>query len=147
MDRVLQDFGDVDGFTLDVGANHRKAADSIREGHGSAGLSVIVGGGHDDGYSHLLGISEALQVESPRLRLGCMNIDAHLDVRKPFPLITSGSPFYLALESGILHPKRFVEFGIQSHCNSPDLWKYVESKKVSVIPFNQIRGGKAIGSF
>lgn len=147
LENVLVDLGDVSGLTSDVKANHRRTADLVHQGHQLAPLTIVVGGGHDHGFSHLLGISDFLQSKSPKFRLGCINIDAHLDVRKPSPWITSGSPFYLALELGVLHPKRFLEFGIQSHCNSAPLWKYVEDKKVKVIPFSQLRGGNVVGVF
>jgi formiminoglutamase len=144
----LEDRGDVADISFDVAENHRRAADWIREAHSTSEVSLVIGGGHDHGYSHLLGVSEALQIKFKKpVRLGCMNIDAHLDVRKPSPWITSGSPFYLAVESGILDPRRFVEFGIQSHCNGPDLWNYVKNKKIKVIPWNVLRGGKAVSTF
>ena len=82
-----------------------------------------------------------------RLRLGCINIDAHLDVRQPDPLVTSGSPFYLAVESGVLDSSRLIEFGIQSHCNAPALWDYADRKKIQIVPFSKLRGGKAARSF
>lgn len=88
-----------------------------------------------------------MELTHEKLRLGCVNIDAHLDVRKPSPQIGSGSPFYLALESGLLEPKDFVEFGIQSHCNSPELWDFVEQRKVKVVPFENLRHGQAIVHF
>ncbi len=141
------DLGDVKNLTVDVKNNHRLAATFIRDGHLGTNLSVIIGGGHDHGYSHLLGIYEALQQRFLHPRLGCINIDAHLDVRKPDPLITSGSPFYLAIESGILNPRRFIEFGIQSHCNGPELLEYAESKKIKTISFSQLREGRAVPQF
>jgi formiminoglutamase len=36
-----------------------------------------------------------------------------------------------------------IEFGIQSHCNSPRLWKYCEKKKIQVVPFPLLRNGRA----
>lgn len=144
---ALEDRGDVPGLGTNVATNHRLAADRIRDAHQAGGLSVILGGGHDHGFSHLLGVSEALRVKHPKVRLGCLNIDAHLDVRRPSPLITSGSPFFLAIESGVLNPKRFIEFGIQSHCNSMELWDYVKEKKVEVVPFQKMRRGQAIPLF
>jgi formiminoglutamase len=145
----LHDVGDLRDISSDVLVNHRRAADLIRDAHRATGLSIVVGGGHDHGYSQLLGVSEALKSGKGKkaLRLGCINIDPHLDVRKPAPLVTSGSPFYLALESGILHPSRFIEFGIQSHCNAPALWKYIAQKKVEIVPFEKLRGGKAAKAF
>jgi formimidoylglutamase len=142
----INDLGDVQKLSADVAQNHELAAQLIQEGHSQAGVSVIVGGGHDHGFSHLKGILDSF-TSRPRVKLGCINIDAHLDVRKPAPEITSGSPFYLAMESGVLDPKRFIEFGIQSHCNSSDLWSYVRKKKVSVVPMSILRNGKAVSKF
>jgi formiminoglutamase len=129
---TLLDQGDVagmGGWGGQVAENHRKASDRVREAHPRGSVSVVVGGGHDHGFSHLRGIAEAF----PGKTVGCINIDAHLDVRSSDPVITSGSPFYLALESGVLKPQNFVEFGIQSHCNAPELWDYVDSKKIQVV--------------
>jgi len=144
---AMEDLGDVQEITSNIEENHRNAAQLIQSGHSKTGLSIIVGGGHDHGFSHLLGIHRAIRQKSDRLKLGCINIDAHLDVRKPHPTITSGSPFYLALESGVLHPSRFIEFGIQSHCNSNELWKYLESKKVEIVRMEKLRHNRAVNTF
>ena len=143
----VRDAGDVPGMGADVATNHRLASDLVREEQRAAARTVIVGGGHDHGYSHLVGVMEALTRGKKRPKLGCINIDAHLDVRAPAPAITSGSPFYLALESGLLDPSRLIEFGIQSHCNARGLWDYVGRKKVEVVGFDRLRDGKAIAAF
>jgi formiminoglutamase len=155
MHDLLRDMGDVQGLGGDVVVNHRLAAEAVGTAHHPSGISVVVGGGHDHGFSHLLGISQALAkgvsskrgAQSKKLRLGCINIDAHLDVRKPAPSITSGSPFYLAIESGVLDPSRLVEFGVQSHCNRAELWDYAQKKKIGIVPFEKVRGGKAMAVF
>lgn len=144
---AMHDIGNIQGLTSDLKKNHELAAEWIQAHHLKHGLSIVVGGSHDHGYSHLLGVLRALQKTRPKVRLGCINLDAHLDVRKPAPLISSGSPFYLALEAGVILPKRFIEFGIQSHCNAPELWKYVESKKVEVVPFDELRNRNPVGVF
>ncbi len=140
----LADDRDVSGLSTDVEKNHRQAADVISAAHGKYRRTVVVGGGHDHGFSHLLGIQESMKKKT---RLGCINIDAHLDCRKPSPQITSGSPFYLALEKKVIDPARLIEFGIQSHCNGPELWEYVEKKKIPVVPFSRLRSGKAVAAF
>lgn len=139
--QFCKDLGDLQGLTEDVAHNHRIAAEWIEASHKKYPLSIVVGGGHDHGHSHLWGMRKKSK------RLGCINIDAHLDVRKPDPLITSGSPFFLALESGVLDAKNFIEFGIQSHCNAPELWDYVKSKKIEVIPMTKLRRGRAVPGF
>jgi len=140
----IEDLGDapVGGDSLEK--VHRQTADLIQRAHSKFDLSVVIGGGHDHGFSHLLGLRGAL---GKKARLGCLNIDAHFDLRKPAPLIGSGSPFYLAIESGVLDPKRLVEFGIQSHCNAPALWEYAASKKISTRHFASLRKGRAIPEF
>lgn len=143
----LLDLGDLVGLGSDVATNHTLASAKISKAHQGTGLSVVVGGGHDHGYSHLHGIRAALQGKKSKIKLGCINIDAHLDVRKAEPVITSGSPFYLAIENKVIEPSLMVEFGIQSHCNGPELWDYVSKKKVSVVPFEKLRHGKAAQVF
>jgi arginase family enzyme len=146
MDGVQEAKGiDLDALpiTADVNRSHRTAADHVRDSHRQTGLSIVVGGGHDHGYSHLMGISEA----DPGKSIGCINIDAHLDVRKPSPLVSSGSPFYLAIENGVLTPERFIEFGIQPHCNAKELWDYIAAKKIELVPFKDLRQGRAVATF
>ncbi len=142
---------DVSPIQADVALNHTAAARLVAEAHSLAhlqgGRSVIVGGGHDHGYSHLRGVAQALTEDGRVPRIGCINIDAHLDVRPPVPVITSGSPFYLALESQTLRPDDFVEFGIQRHCNGQELWDYVNAKGVKVVPFRELRNGQAVHAF
>ena len=141
---LVQDLGDVavEGDSLEK--THRQTADFIARAHEQFDLSVMVGGGHDHGFSQLLGLSGGARKKA---RLGCINIDAHFDLRKPAPQIGSGSPFYLAIEAGVLDPKRFVEFGIQTHCNAPALWEYAAKKKISTSLFSSLRAGRAIREF
>lgn len=134
----------ADGFGGEVRKNHRLAADLVKKAASEKNLTVVVGGGHDHGYSHLLGIREAL---GPKKKIACINIDAHLDVRKPDPEISSGSPFYLAITEKVLQPKHLVEFGIQSHCNSPALWNFIAQHKVITYSFDSLRNGQAVAKF
>lgn len=145
--RWMKDFGDVSDVSSDVEKNHRQAIDSVEQAHTLAGLSVIVGGGHDHGYSQLEGVLRSLRKNKKKIRLGCINLDAHLDVRKPEPTINSGSPFYLALENKTVAPQDLIEFGIQSHCNGAELQSYIHSKKARVVPFTELRNGKAASAF
>ncbi len=153
----FEDVGDVPHLGSQVSENHQLAAQWIAKKLQALAsvkklpTSVILGGGHDHGYSQIWGISEALQSLRTKagkkpLKLGCLNVDAHLDLRKPNPQPTSGSPFYLAIEAGVLDPALFVEFGIQSHCNGAEVWAYAEKKKIRILPFSQLRG-KAVKAF
>lgn len=140
----MTDRGDAGPLGPRVEDGHRQAADAIAAAQASVkGPSVVVGGSHDYGFPHLQGVARATRAKI----LGCLNIDAHLDVRKPSPQITSGSPFYLALEAGVIAPEHFIEFGIQAHCNSKELWAYIESKGSKVVPLEALRRGKAVPAF
>ncbi len=140
----FRDSGDVTGLGADVARNHRQAADAIVGLVRKDERAIVVGGSHDHGFSHLSGVVRSMGLKRP----GLINLDAHLDVRKPAPRITSGSPFYLALESGILDPKRFVEFGIQSQCNAPELWDYASKKRLMIIGYDELRApGAAVKRF
>ena len=140
----VRDCGDVEGLGADVSVNHRQAADAIVGWVRKDERPIIVGGSHDHGFSHLSGVARSLGLK----RVGLINLDAHLDVRKPNPRITSGSPFYLALESGVLEPKRFVEFGIQSQCNARELWDYAARKKFKIVGYDELRApGAAVKKF
>ncbi len=124
--------------------NHERASELVREAALGADRTVVVGGGHDHGFSQLNGIRRHL---GPDARIGCINIDAHLDLRKPAPKISSGSPFYLAIESGILRGPDLIEFGIQSHCNAQELWAYALEKEVEIVNFDACRHSQAIFNF
>jgi formiminoglutamase len=134
---------------LDINANHARAAAVVSMLQNTHARTVVLGGGHDIGFPHLQGVRDALSERMGReARIGCINLDAHLDVRKPAPLRTSGSPFYLAIEEKVLEPTDLIEFGIQSHCNGPALWKYVQELGVKVIPFSDLRTpGSAFRAF
>lgn len=139
----IEDLGDVPNLANSVSRNIEAAADFIATHHSDR--TIVVGGGHDHGYSHLLGVQRAMGKSG--VRLGCINIDAHLDLRSFEPVITSGSPFRLCIEKGVLHPERLIEFGIQPQANSPELHAYATKKKITVIEMARLRWGRALPEF
>lgn len=143
----VRDLGDVAGMGDDVRANLDRTRAGCARAHAVAARSLVVGGGNDHAFAQLAGVRDALSARSGRVRLGCINVDAHFDVRKPSPQITSGSPFYLALEERVVEPAHFVEFGIQAHCNAPELWTYIRSRKVRVVEWEDLRGGSCVARF
>jgi formiminoglutamase len=141
-DKIV-DLGNVTGLGSDVGNNH---AEAIRQmlPLATAARSIVVGGGHDHGFTHLKALYDG---SGKNHRLGCINIDAHYDLRKPSPTISSGSPFYLALQAGILEPKNLIEFGIQPQSNSADLADFAKSKKIETYEFSALRNGRSVAAF
>jgi formimidoylglutamase len=137
---ILKEDEDVAGLGSDIVLNHGLVAERLAFLQRTRARTVVVGGGHDIGFPHLQGVRDAVSIRLGRpARIGCINLDAHLDVRPAEPVRTSGSPFFLALEGGVLLAEDLVEFGIQSHCNAPALWTYVDRKGVRVIPWGELR--------
>ena len=119
-------------------------ADRARELDFKKDALVVVGGGHDYAYPWIQGMVQAL---GPRKKVGCINIDAHFDLRTYDPVMTSGSPFRRLIEEKILKPDSLVEFGIQNQCNSEELWIYAKKNKIKTVPFEQTRKGRAVAEF
>jgi len=77
------------------------------------GLTTLcIGGGHDLALPSASALHRVLGV-----RLGGINLDAHLDVRQK---VGSGMPFRRLIESQALDPRRFVELGLGRFVNDPD---------------------------
>ena len=133
----------------DIERNHLKAAQMTADciptgGKGNQQLNrqlIAVGGGHDYAYSWVKGMVEKLG------SVAVINLDAHFDLRPFRPEMTSGSPFRRLIEENVLRPSQLFEFGIQSHCNAPELWDYVREKKIKTVPFEKLRNGTAVREF
>ncbi len=139
----MKDCGDIN-IQLTIEGTHHRAAECIADARLKSFFSIIVGGGHDLVFPHLCAYKNGR--DSGR-KLGCINIDVHLDLRSDEPVITSGSPFYMALKRGILEGENFVEFGIQEYANAEELFAFAEEKKVNIVKFDDLRNGKAVSSF
>src|SRR5690606_607820 len=105
----LTDAGDVTPKNT-IAETHEAAAAFIAEKQDKHLFTIIIGGGHDLAFPHLRGIRRTLQ---PEHKLACINIDPHFDMRLDSPEITSGSPFYMALEQNLLPGESMVAFGVQ----------------------------------
>lgn len=142
-DGVLAGLHDAGNVPLvdDIHQNHREASNLIAK---QEGLTVVVGGGHDHVYSHLRAIREQLPQKA---RLGCINVDPHFDMRAAQPQFTSGSPFRVALEEGLLQGEHLVEFGIQPFANAPELWDFAEEHQVQVVEFEMLRNNETLPQF
>ncbi len=127
--------------------NYESARTSISRS-ATHSLVVAIGGGHDYAYPWFSGLLDSMKSLKGRLpKVGCINIDAHFDLRSHQPIMTSGSPFRRLIEEGILSARHLVEFGIQDHCNATELWTYAKQKQISTIPMTRLRNGKAVAEF
>src|SRR6202163_3223714 len=86
-----------------------------RELHAAGVLPISAGGDHSITYP----IFRALAADAP---IGMVHIDAHCDTWGEFygSKFTHGAPFRLAVEAGVLDPKRTIQIGIRGGQNIMD---------------------------
>jgi formiminoglutamase len=124
-DDRLYDAGDVgcedDALEAAQSAYASRIARVLRAGHFAIGL----GGGHEIAWATYQGLAEALE-RDPRLeRLGIVNFDAHLDLRRPEAegRGTSGTPFLQIAEARTAAGLgfRYLCLGASEAANTPAL--------------------------
>ncbi len=91
-------------------------------------MPLSAGGDHSITYP----ILRALGRDEP---VGMIHIDAHTDTWGPFQgcKFHHGAPFRLAVEAGVLDPKRTVQIGIRGGQNITDGWDFSEQSGMRVI--------------
>ncbi len=139
---LLEDHGDAP-LADQIGESHRNFASALTALHRFHDTSIVVGGGHDYAYAHLKGIRERF----PPASLACLNIDPHFDLRKPNPLILSGSPFYMAIKEGVIKAQNLLEFGIGEHCNGSELWEFALKEEVGIVTMNSLEAVDKVKAF
>jgi len=105
----------------------------LRDGHFPIGL----GGGHEIAWAAYQGIAHAFDGD-PRLeRLGILNFDAHLDLRRPeMPgRGTSGTPFFQIAEARAARglPFRYFCLGASEATNTPALFDRARDLGVTIV--------------
>lgn len=133
----LYDAGDVacDGDALEAAQQEygRLIGGLLRGGHRPIGL----GGGHEIAWATYQGMALALDGD-PRLdRLGIVNFDAHLDLRRPARPGhgTSGTPFLQIAEARAAagQPFRYLCIGAAEAANTPALMQRAATLGVEVV--------------
>ncbi len=126
--------------------NYRKSREMVQAQWNQAFI-VAIGGGHDYAYPWISGLVEGSKGNGRTKKWGCINIDAHFDLRNHLPVMTSGSPFRRLIDEKWLDGRNLVEFGIQEHCNSGELWEYAKQQKIKTVSMSELRNGKAVPRF
>ncbi|MBX3022272.1 MAG: formimidoylglutamase [Bdellovibrionales bacterium] len=124
------DLGDLHSKTA-LAERHEEAARAAQDVLKQKQQLLSFGGGNDWAYSDGLAFLKTHANDKPLI----INVDAHFDVRDLERGPNSGTPFYRLLESGI--PFDFVEFGIQTHCNSKHHWDYVHGKGARILTMEE----------
>lgn len=119
----MHDVGDVD-VSGDLEADQQLLGSLVGSVLGSNQIPVIIGGGHETSFGHVLGYDQLRQ------KVSIINWDAHPDVR---PLKDgrshSGSPFRQALELGRGTVLDYTVAGLQPQHVAREHLQYMNSRK------------------
>ena len=125
----VADLGDVRfGSMYDPEIVAAEIESFFREVISAGAVPLSAGGDHSITYP----ILKALGQSEP---VGLIHIDAHTDTWGPFQgcKFHHGAPFRLAVEDGVLDPKRTVQIGIRGGQNFADGWNFSEQSGMRVI--------------
>lgn len=90
---------------------------------------LSLGGGNDWAFADAAAFVD--RYGKSKKKVVVINVDAHLDVRRPNPDINSGSPFYQLMEK---YPNvQLVQLGYQDHLCSETHVQYCQKKKAIMI--------------
>jgi formiminoglutamase len=136
-DARLYDAGDVtcsdDALEEAQSAYADRLAGLLREGHFVIGM----GGGHELAWAAHLGLERAFSSDPRFERLGIVNFDAHLDLRRPDPSGrgTSGTPFLQIAEARADRGRefRYLCIGASEAANTPALFDRARTLGVTII--------------
>jgi guanidinopropionase len=112
----IADLGDVHlSHRYDLEKQNEDIEAFFREVHAAGVLPISAGGDHSITYP----IFRAIAADEP---IGMVHIDAHTDTWGEFygSKFTHGAPFRLAVEAGLLDPKRTIQIGIRGGQNFMD---------------------------
>ncbi len=138
----IADVGDV-RFTnqFDLDRQVEEIAAFFRKVHAAEVLPITAGGDHSITYP----IFKALAADGP---IGMVHIDAHTDTWGEVwgSKFHHGAPFRLAVEEGLLDPKRTIQIGIRGGQNFMDGIEFSQSNGMRVVFIEELaeRGVNAI---
>ena len=125
----IADIGDVRlSHRYDLEKQVEEIETFYREVHAAGVLPVSAGGDHSITYP----IFRAIAADAP---IGMVHIDAHCDTWGEFhgSKFTHGAPFRLAVEAGLLDPKRTIQIGIRGGQNFMDGIEFSKSHGMRVV--------------
>lgn len=133
-DVCLFDLGNVKiGKTLED--THDLLSDTVHALVAAGIVPIVLGGGHDIAYPNFIGFAKGKQT------VGVINIDSHLDYRKPAPKRNSGTSFrqMLDLPKSPLNAMNFVEVATQSFANSREHYSELIERGATVFSLRDVR--------
>jgi formimidoylglutamase len=138
----IVDYGNISGNTLEE--IHSIAKDAVSNFIKNGKTVIALGGGHDITYPLASGFHDGIGKKDFAL----INIDAHLDVReKKDGLHHSGSSFRLLIEEKIIHPKFFMEFGIQQFTFAQSHLEWILRKGGAILFYEDLSSKEVANKF
>jgi len=101
-------------------------------------LPVAIGGDHSVSLP-ILRAHGAKRAEQGLPPLAMIHIDAHADTGDDYmgSKFHHGAPFKIAVDEGLIDPKRVVQFGIRGTTGFPDQWKFSYESGMRVIDMDE----------
>lgn len=95
-------------------------------------LVIGLGGGHEIAWGSYQGLVNAIASDNS---IGIINFDAHLDLRKPAPHTSSGTPFRQIAEYCQANKREFhyACLGVSKAANTPALFDYAASTNTHIL--------------
>jgi guanidinopropionase len=107
-----------------------------------AGIRPLVCGG-----DHSVSLPLMRAIADPHEPLGMIHIDAHCDTGDGYmgSRFHHGAPFKVAVDEGLLDPKRVVQIGIRGSVHSMEMWKFSYESGMRVMQIEEVerRGWRA----
>lgn len=112
---------------------HREIQDYFERVKAAGVRPLTCGGDH----SVSLPILRALAKDGP---VGMIHIDAHADTGDDYggSRFHHGAPFKIAVDEGLLDPKRVAQIGIRGTLYSPEMWKFSYDSGMRVMKMEEV---------
>ena len=117
---AVVDVGDYVIYPTDVFRTTESIARGVYEITKRGGYSVCLGGNHYQGYPSCLGFTRAVAERNPRVKVGYIHFDGHLDFDYATPHMGkywSGANARRIYELEVVRPSSMVWIGIQGSCS------------------------------
>lgn len=105
---------------------------------GDAGATTVAVGGDHSISLPILRALKRTRLDGP---IGMVHIDAHCDTGADYAgsRFHHGSPFKVAVDEGILDPKRVIQIGIRGSIIEKDMWKFSHETGMRVMYMDECR--------
>ena len=128
----VRDVGDCPVHPYSVPKTVDMISGYYRKMHEAGVIPISIGGDHSITFPGMKGIA----YDEP---VGMVHFDAHCDTGDDYlgSKFHHGAPFKIAVDEGLLDPKRTIQIGIRGSLNDPDVWKFSHDSGMRVIDMEE----------